>query len=114
MNYSDYQTKIVDDVHQTLSQMGCQPILFIGSGLSRRYAGTHNWLELLSHLANICPHEQRGIGYYQQLYNNLSVVGAKLAEQYREWAWGDGKEHYPAEFFTPAYSADIYIKHDIC
>ncbi len=50
MDYKQYQDEVTQDILNVLGQAGCQPILFIGSGFSKRYAGAPNWEELLSGL----------------------------------------------------------------
>jgi len=50
-----YRAAIRADIEACVSQMGCQPILFVGSGLSKRYFGGPSWDELLATLAKECP-----------------------------------------------------------
>ena len=38
MDYAQYQEEVGADIADVLKRAGCQPILFIGSGFSRRYA----------------------------------------------------------------------------
>lgn len=113
MNYSDYQTIVKEDIFQTIETMGCQPILFIGSGLSRRYCNIPNWMELLQYLSENCQHNNKGINYYRQICSSLDEIGSILAKIYAEWAWESGKDRFPQEFFTDDYPYSIYIKYSI-
>ncbi len=54
-NYHQYIEDVSDDIKTCLEGMGCQPILFVGSGLTKRYLSGPNWEELLQQLANECP-----------------------------------------------------------
>lgn len=38
-------------IRDTLDEMQCQPIFFIGSGIPKRYFGSPGWLELLQQIA---------------------------------------------------------------
>jgi len=46
-NYHQYIEDVSDDIKTCLEGMGCQPILFVGSGLTKRYISGPNWEELL-------------------------------------------------------------------
>ncbi|MDT9000436.1 SIR2 family protein [Paucibacter sp. APW11] len=114
MNYKQYQDEVTADVAKVLGDAECQPILFIGSGFSKRYARGPNWEELLTTLAKNCPLIEKDFAYYKQAYNgDLKKIGSVFTDIYREWAWGSGKEHFPAEYFTSAVPADIFIKYMI-
>src|SRR6516164_3709558 len=67
-----YQGEITADIEACVSQMGCQPILFVGSGLSKRYFAGPSWDELLTHLGRECPLIDKDYAYYKQtLKTNL-------------------------------------------
>lgn len=104
---------VKEDVRQCLENMGCQPILFIGSGLARRYCGAPNWTELLELLANDCEIETKGIDYYLQMHSDKSEIGSILSRLYTDWAWGNGRSNFPKELFSKNYRPDIYIKYKI-
>jgi hypothetical protein len=111
--YVTYQNEIIDDIRSTVEGMGCQPILFVGSGLSRRYFNAPNWDELLAHLADVCPNIDKGLGFYKQSLVNAPDIGERFAELYQEWAWGDGRAHFPEGLFEQGVGAQAYIKNEI-
>ena len=71
-----------------------QPILFIGSGFSLRYASGPNWEALLTALAQACPTIDKDFAYFKQKYDSdLTMVGSHFANDYFEWAWSkEGKQ----------------------
>lgn len=60
-NYHQYIEDVSDDIKTCLEGMGCQPILFVGSGLTKRYISGPNWEELLQQLANECPNIDKNL-----------------------------------------------------
>lgn len=114
MDYEQYQAEVATDIEQVLGAAQCQPILFVGSGFTKRYAQGPNWEELLTHLATNCPLIDKNFAYYKQAYNgDLKKIGSVFSELYREWAWGAGKDLFPAEFFSAEAPPDIFIKYAI-
>lgn len=111
--YDIYQNEIVDDVRSTIEALGCQPILFVGSGLSRRYFNAPNWDELLENLASQCPSIDKGLGFYKQSLSSAPDIGEKFSSLYQEWAWSGGKNNFPAEMFKSDVPAQAYIKYEI-
>ena len=111
--YARYISDISGDIKSCIEEMGCQPILFVGSGLTKRYLNGPNWEELLQQLANECPEIDRKFAYYKQRYPSLIDIGAVFTEKYNEWAWGDGEDNFPKELFEEGNPPDIYIKHSI-
>lgn len=113
-NYEKYQLDVTADIEKVLADAECQPILFVGSGFSKRYAGGPNWEELLATLAEQCPLIDKDFAYYKQAYNgDLKRIGSIFTDAYREWAWGKGKSKFPSEYFIASAPADIFIKHSI-
>ncbi|MBP1155204.1 MULTISPECIES: hypothetical protein [unclassified Paenibacillus] len=84
MSYEQYQAEVCEDIKTCLQDMGCQPILFIGSGISKRYFGAPNWEQLLRYLANICPEIQHEFVYYKQKYRDPIEIGQIFTESFRE------------------------------
>jgi hypothetical protein len=115
MDFKQYQSEITADIAEVLANASCQPILFVGSGFTKRYTGGPNWEQLLSQLAEACPLIDRDFAYYKQAHgNDLKKIGSVFSEIYREWAWSkNGKAKFPAEYFTADASSDIFIKHAI-
>lgn len=112
-DYAQYQAEIAADVAETLQTLQCQPILFVGSGFSLRYAKGPNWEELLTQLAEGCPTIDREFAYYKQRFDgDLTRVGSHFANEYFEWAWTkEGRKQFPAELFGASVPRDAYIKH---
>lgn len=114
MDYKQYQQEVTADITSVLAEASCQPILFIGSGFSKRYAGGPSWEELLRQLAATCPLIDKDFAYYKQAHaGDLKKIGTLFTNLYREWAWTSGKGNFPANYFTEAYTSDIFIKHTI-
>lgn len=110
LDYKQYQQEVREDVSATLRNTGCQPILFIGSGFSKRYAGMPSWEDLLRALAEQCPEIDKDFAYYKQKYKDLPLIAGMFADNYREWAWGKGRKSFPASYFEDSTPADIFIK----
>ncbi len=110
--YDVYKEACIDNIKDCLSNMECQPILFLGSGISKRYFNAPNWDELLKRLAEECPNAKK-YAYYKQTYSSAIEIGTKLAEVYKEWAWAEGENNFPEEYFSDKYKPDIFIKSKI-
>ncbi len=114
MDYKQYQQEVTADIASVLAAASCQPILFIGSGFTKRYAGGPNWEELLRRLAAECPLIDKDFAYYKQAYaGDLKRIGSLFTDLYREWAWTTGKKKFPAIYFAEEYTSDIFIKYTI-
>jgi hypothetical protein len=112
-DYKQYQQEVTEDIATVLRDAGCQPILFVGSGFSKRYAGAPTWEQLLRKLAEICPRIDKDYAYYKQTYGDPMKIGSVFADAYREWAWNTGKSQFPAEYFSEKFPPDIFIKHTV-
>lgn len=55
MDFSEYQTEIIEDIKSCLEGLQVQPILFMGAGVSQRYLKAPDWENLLKYLAETCP-----------------------------------------------------------
>lgn len=114
IDYKQYQEEVTTDVAKVLADAECQPILFVGSGFSKRYARGPSWEELLTALAKKCPLIDKDFAYYKQTYNgDLKKIGSVFTDIYREWAWSKGKGEFPVDYFNASVPADIFIKHAI-
>lgn len=114
MDYKQYQEEVTADVAKVIADASCQPILFIGSGFTKRYAKGPNWIELLGLLAKNCPLIDKDFAYYKQAHgNDLTKIGTVFSQLYHEWAWNAGKQNFPQEYFAANTSSDIFIKHAV-
>lgn len=114
LDYKQYQAEVIADIAKVLGDAECQPILFVGSGFSKRYANGPSWEELLTALAEKCPLIDKDFAYYKQTYDgDLKKIGTIFTDLYREWAWGKGKKSFPADYFSATATADIFLKHTI-
>ena len=111
-NYQKYQERVCNTIKECLDSMECQPILFVGSGFSRRYFNGLNWEELLRKLAEENPLSKQ-FAYYKQTYKDNIEIGSQLAEEYKEWAWGEGRKEFSNEIFSEQYNGEIYIKNKV-
>lgn len=118
-NYLDYIEDVTKDIKNCVENMKCQPILFIGSGISKRYFGGPSWEELLKEMAKNCPLIDKEFAYYKQIAqkeaedNVLGYVGKLFADYYREWAWGEGRSLFPESLFMDDTPHEVYIKYEV-
>lgn len=109
MDYSTYQQEVRADIEGVLHDYSCQPIVFVGSGLSRRYANAPNWEELLRLLADQCPAIEMDFAYYKQTYgSNFIKIGSVFADFYHQWAWGRVEINFQTNITRKISSRDIY------
>lgn len=111
LDYETYSQSVKEDIANCLESMGCQPILFIGSGFSKRYFGGPNWEELLQFLASACPKVPFKLAYYKQDGKSPIDIGEIFAGYYKEWAWSEGQSKFPEELFAPDKSPQLYVKY---
>ena len=109
MNYSVYEEDVTSDIKECLNELGTQPVLFIGSGLSKRYFNAPNWIELLEQLQKACPYVPHEVGYYLQDGRSLEEIGSEFTEYYRKWAW-DNRGKFPDKLFEASTPKSSYIK----
>lgn len=109
--YLDYMNDVRDSAHGCLKDMGCQPILFIGSGLSARYFNTPSWDLLLSQICFDNPILDKDYIYYKQAYGTLPEVGEAFIGPFHEWAWSTpGKSNFGQDLFQQGVPKDTYLK----
>ncbi len=111
--YAQYIKDVTAEIANCVQTSACQPILFIGSGLSRRYFAGPSWDELLIQLAKTCPNVDKDYAYYKQSLGSTLLVGEEFAKRYQEWAWSKGKNQFPAELFNENVNPGAYIKFKI-
>jgi len=111
--HTQYIAEVVDEIASCVQTSACQPILFIGSGLSKRYINGPNWDELLAYLAKECPLVDKDYAYYKQSLSSPLEIGEEFARLYQEWAWSTGRKQFPAELFAENVPAHAYIKFKI-
>lgn len=105
---------VTRDIRKCLEAMGCQPILFVGSGLSRRFFSAPSWNELLKYLADGCPLIQNDFAYFKQTLDDPLLIGETFAKFYQEWAWKSGRNEFPKEMFSENVPISGYLKYKIC
>jgi hypothetical protein len=111
--YDRYVEEISEDIADTVQAFGCQPILFVGSGLARRYMGAPNWDELLAYLGEKCSDIPKGLAFYKQSFKTPMLIGEEFAKLYQAWAWGSGHNEFPEGMFDDDVGAQSYIKFKI-
>jgi hypothetical protein len=113
-DYGQYRADIQSDISAQIQKLGCQPVLFIGSGLTRRYIDGPTWDELLQHLASACPEIKKPYAYYRQAFTSYPAIGQEFAKRYHDWAWSKaGHNEFDSSLFNSETPAQMYIKSKI-
>lgn len=111
MAYAEYITSQTKAISQCISELACQPIIFAGAGLSRRYVSGPSWIELLQQVAVQNPEIDKNISFYLQKYGNLLEVGEQLIHPFHSWAWGEGKSKFEPILFSPTAQPKDFLKY---
>lgn len=108
--YIDDQTKKIVEARD---KYPLQPIIFAGSGLSRRWVNAPTWYSLLEWAVENCPEIDKPIQFFAQQEPGLPEVAQRIAGSYQTWAWNSGRSNFPQILFEAKVPADIYIKYAI-
>jgi hypothetical protein len=85
-----------DEFSQHLEQFTSAPVLFVGSGLSRRYLGLPDWKGLLEHLASFAPME---LDYYwSSAGGDPGRTASLLAPALHEYLWTPAQKAIRAQY----------------
>lgn len=113
--YENYKNKHLGIINNILSDMGCRPVLFIGSGMSSRYIGGPDWIGLLKQVSDRIGIDEKEFNFISQKSNNNPIkIGSLLSDKVHEWAFGVGQNSFPQEYFNAKVDKDIFIKHIVC
>lgn len=105
--------KTADAIRALQSKLQLQPVLFVGSGFTRRYFNGPSWEQLLAGLAQQVEYPQP-IEYLKTRYSTLPAVGSALIEPAFEWAWDKGAKLFPEGFLAAAPDQSAALKHLAC
>lgn len=114
-NYDLYLDSSLDYLKQFIDEMKSRPILFVGSGFSRRYINSPSWYGLLEQLINENPEIDLPIEYFVQEHDgDYANIASQLVKYYRDYAWKNRSEDelFPPSLFT-ARSKSIFLKYKI-
>ncbi len=112
-DFPTYKAIVEEDIRRTLAVKRCQPVLFVGSGLSRRYVNLPDWHGLLSEISRFCPLITKDYAFYQQTMDSAISIGTMFSDLFHEWAWGAGRKDFPPELFQGAVPRDTFLKYVI-
>lgn len=105
--------KGIDAIRELQARLQLQPVMFVGSGFTRRYFDGPNWQQLLARIATKIGIE-RPIEYMMTRYENLPAVGSALVEPALEWAWKSGDGFFPEGFLSESLDKSSALKYIAC
>jgi SIR2-like domain len=113
-NWQTYVSKTKEDIETTLQELSCQPILFIGSGLSMRYFQAPTWDGLLKHMAELCPEIDKDFAYYKQCHHENPQIAELFVAKFMDWAWSkQGRGLFSQELFSEKTPKSAFFKEQV-
>lgn len=107
-----YQQRADAAIRDLILESECQPVLFVGSGIPRRYFGAPNWHEILELSLKLCDDAGFPYAYYRQKFgDNLPLIGSGIAQRLHEWAWKSGSSIFPKDLFEKSGQIDTFLKY---
>lgn len=109
--YEAYRQRNLTFIRAMLEGVGSRPVLFLGSGISRRYIGGPSWMELLEVVSGRASIRKDRFTFLSQRAGNDPIkLGSLLADEIHEWAWGEGRGNFPEAYYSSEYEKSIFIK----
>lgn len=112
-NYSDYLNERFNQLKTNMYDSGCRPIIFAGTGISRRYIEAPDWKGLLNILIKENSNIKYPLGYYRQDCSDLSEVASKIIDDYFNLAWERKEEKIYPEGLYEYPDKSIFLKYTI-
>ncbi len=79
--------KSINDLFKNFKK---KPVVFIGSGISKRYLGTPTWENLLKMVIKEYNNSPSHYGYLMQKFNqNLELVASEIEKEYVEYFYNN-------------------------
>jgi hypothetical protein len=98
-------------VETLLEEFDCQPVLFMGAGMSRRYISAPSWEGILKFaLSKLGKNEPEMAYLWQKHGGDLIKIGTEVSDLAFEWAWSNGKEEFSESIFSADLPKSIYLK----
>jgi hypothetical protein len=112
-SHDAHRESITEDITSTVGSRECQPILFVGTGLSIRYFSAPSWDGLLEEMTNQHAAIEEKYGFWRQTHDPKEV-GRILSEKYAELAWNQNIPLFQEDKFQDYdQDRDYYLKYQI-
>ncbi|QIA25379.1 MULTISPECIES: SIR2 family protein [Mesorhizobium] len=96
----DSATTVAEAIQAIIEEFDVQPVLFVGSGLPRRYMGAPDWEGALRYALDTVGNRAQPYSYFVQKFGDDKVrIGTAIADLMFEWAWSDGRERFDPALF---------------
>jgi SIR2-like domain len=114
MSINDESTAIAkkvdeDVISSLLANFDCQPVLFVGAGMARRFLGAPDWAGALQNALSVVGADAPDFEYFlQKNGDDLVACGTDISEVIFEWAWKD-KSRFHEDVYK-AKDRSIFLK----
>lgn len=104
-----------EDLNKHLSTFNTSPILFVGSGMSRRYLGLETWSDLLKKMVNELNLPKPFEYYYSISDHHLPQIASNIGNDFNEIWWSTDQFSESREDYSEiAQSKFSPLKYEIC